>query len=308
MNNNAHSNDNAVILGAATGYKPEFIELFLNSIHQTGFTGTVALLINSSQHQVFLDYYRNKNFSFHLSYYFTRIGGFSTSKKISKNIKKTIKYFSNVAVSLDQGLKNDFIYFFALPHVSRFFDYQDYLIAHPNYQYVMLTDTRDVIVQSNPFASQLSGLYLGMEDYRNPIGNDSFHVKWITDVYGKKQLNNLKDKPICCAGVTMGDYQSVLSYLDIMIDEFMSLPYYTMVRSNYDQGIHNKLLYENQFIDTHLCYSFESIISTIGTHPREEITVTDSGQFLNKDGTPATIIHQYDRHPDLQEVLNAKYG
>lgn len=136
-----HSSEFAVILGAATGYTPDKVEVFLRSLSVSNFRGTVALFINSAQFSDYQSYYINKKYSFKLDFIFSRIGVLSSSKKIGKNSKKIIKALSSIVVFLDPRLKKDFIYFLGLPHVSRFFDYYDYLLVNKKFQYVMLTDT-----------------------------------------------------------------------------------------------------------------------------------------------------------------------
>lgn len=296
-----------VIMGAATGYSPDKVELFLNSISRTNYTGVVTLFLNGSQVTEYKDFFKNRtNYKFSLEFVDSKIGTFSSSKSISKNFKKCIRFLSKFIVSSEPKLKKDFIYFLAPPHVSRFFDYYDYLQRN-NFSHVVLTDTRDVIVQGDLNELNQNGLFLGMEDKSLLLGKDSFHIKWISDVYGKNYLKEIADKQISCAGVTFGDYQSMSNYLDVMINEFMSLPYYTMVRSNYDQGIHNKLLYSDAFSALHLCQPLESKIATLGVMNVDKINLNEDAILLNLDGTTPLFVHQYDRHEELENIFTAKY-
>ena len=135
-----------VIMGAATGYSPDKVELFLNSISRTNYTGVVTLFLNGSQITEYKDFFKKRtNYKFSLEFVNSKIGTFSSSKSISKNFKKCIRFLSKFIVSSEPKLKKDFIYFLAPPHVSRFFDYYDYLQRN-NFSHVVLTDTRDVIV------------------------------------------------------------------------------------------------------------------------------------------------------------------
>ncbi|MCU4439267.1 hypothetical protein KTI07_07000 [Acinetobacter lwoffii] len=297
----------SIILGAATGYSPDKVEIFLESLFHAKYKGKVVLFINDDQYKDYCTYYSKKAYEFELEFTLSKIGILSSTKKMSKNVKKLIKILSSIVVSLEPRLKKDFIYFLGLPHVSRFFDYYEYLLLKSNNQDIMLTDTRDVVVQKNPFESNLNGLYLGMEDERVSIAQDDFHIKWISDVYGKKYLQSIGSKKICCAGVTLGDHASVMCYLEAMITEFMSLPYYKMVRSNYDQGIHNKLLYSKSFKNVICCEPLKSIISTIGLVPRNEIILNEHHQVLDFNGSISNIIHQYDRHKDIEKIFIKKY-
>lgn len=296
-----------VILGAATGYSPDKVKVFVESLQSVGFSGKLVLFLNP--HQI-ADYelFFNQPYKFEIQYEVSNIGLFLANKKIHNELKKIIKKASRLMVWANKSLKEKFIYYFSFPHVSRFFDYKNFIAKEQGISHVILTDTRDVIFQKNPddlFEKQ--ALYLGMEDKNNPIGQDSFHIKWISDVYGKDYLATIAEQPICCAGVTLGDKESIQDYLKVMVDEFLKLPYYTMIKSNYDQGIHNKLLYTQSFKNTHLCAPLNSILATLGTIPRENIQLNEKAEILNSDGSVAAIVHQYDRHADINTLVEDKY-
>jgi hypothetical protein len=301
------SNFNPVIMGAATGYAPEKVELFLNSIFQTNFYGVVVLFVNEEQLDTYQKYFKNKySEHFELRFVITRIGTFSSSNVFHKNCKKIIRYLSQFIVLREPKLRKDFIYYFAPPHVSRFFDYFNFLKLN-HFTHVVLTDTRDVIVQGDLSKLNCHGLFLGMEDKNLLLGNDSFHIKWISDVYGKVKLAEISDKQISCAGVTFGDYKSINAYLEAMLNEFINLPYYTMVRSNYDQGIHNKLLYDGTFSNISLCQPLDSEIATLGVMNMNKVALNEENYVLNNNKTIPMFIHQYDRHEHLEDIFKNKY-
>ncbi len=113
--------------------------------------------------------------------------------------------------------------------------------------------------------------------------------------------------PICCAGVTLGDYQSVRDYLHTMLNEFLDLPYTVMAKSNYDQGIHNRLLYANRFEREIRCLPLSSVISTVGLFNYTDLTFNSAHELLLTDGSKATVIHQYDRHKDWEERVRRQF-
>lgn len=291
------------ILGAATGYTQEQLENFLNSIHQAQFLGTVVLFIHQAQFNTITQYSNKQNYCFKLNLITTNIG----LKKMRK-YRKLARYLLNPIASMSSNIREKLIHKLAYPHVSRFFDYYYYLQNRTDIQNVMLTDTRDVIMQKNPFSTELNGLFLGIEDHRTPMELDKYSKRWICDVYGEDFFNSIMHHPISCAGVTIGDYSSILSYLKTMIDEFLKLPFSIMLKSNYDQGIHNKLLYSEQFQNVKKCQPQVDIISTLGLVPFDELLFDEQGNIFNKDGTLSSIIHQYDRHPQLDILINHKYG
>lgn len=288
----------SIIMGAATGYKPQNVELFLNSLNEFHYNGTVVLFVHKEQAPIFSSFYDFKNYSFRLEFVITQIG----IKKMRK-YRKVSRILLSPIIDFSKTLKCKIIYRLAYPHVSRFFDYYNYLASH-NYDYVMLTDTRDVVVQQDPFINLPKGLYLGLEDNRVLIKNDiAYNARWIKEVYGNAKLNEIQDNEISCAGVTLGDYDSVMSYLKTMNDEFLRLPFSIMLKSNYDQGIHNKLLYSNQFENVVLCRPLNSVISTIGLIPLDELEITQDGKVLNAEGKLLPIVHQYDRYENINILI-----
>ena len=87
-----------LVLGAATGYHPEKVLVFLNSFHQAQFIGKVVLFINDSQYDEYLEFYQHKDYSFELEFIKTKIGIFHSSKRMGKNYKKFVRFMSQLAV------------------------------------------------------------------------------------------------------------------------------------------------------------------------------------------------------------------
>lgn len=299
--------NSTAILGTATGYTPDKILTFLNSLKNVQYKGDVVLFLNEDQLKDYQEFFKKINYPFKLKFVQTSIGVFYSSRKISKKKKKIIHFFSKYIVKKDSKLYKIFLIILGMPHVSRFFEYSDYLVTN-KFKNVVLTDTRDVIFQKDLFKEPINGLFLGMEDINTPIGYDSFHIKWISDVYGQNYLKSISDKQISCAGVTFGDYESIKNYLNVMLTEFINIPYYTMVKCNYDQGIHNKLLYSNNFENVHKCQPLSSDILTLGLVNPQKIKVNSFGHILNEDGSIPAIVHQYDRHKNLEKMILKNYN
>ncbi|WP_404865900.1 hypothetical protein [Glaesserella parasuis] len=293
-------------MGAATGYSVKDIELFLLSLKHINYTEDVVLFIHNKQRIHFEKYVNENSFPFHINLVKSKAGLFY-SKRINRKLKKIINTLSISLVNLIPYLKGHFIYKLALPHVSRFFDYFNYINKLDEVRNIILTDIRDVIFQRDPFLD-IKGLYVGMESPEVPMGKDFYSKKWITEVYGDDYFENIKNNQICCAGVTLGDYHSIKKYLQTMLNEFLSLPYETIISSNYDQGIHNKLLYNNELLNPIQCQPLSSVISTIGIIDRNNLLFDLQNNLLLSDGCPAYIVHQYDRHTDILEKYQYKFS
>ena len=66
--------DSTAILGAATGYSPDKVELFLESLNTTDFQGKVVLFINSMQFNDYNNFYCKKKYQFELEFELSKIG------------------------------------------------------------------------------------------------------------------------------------------------------------------------------------------------------------------------------------------
>jgi len=102
---------------------------------------------------------------------------------------------------------------------SRFLMYLEFLSRqHDRYDRVMLTDIRDVVFQSDPFAGlgDVSIIFA-----REPvlIRECPINTAWVRDAYGEAVYDNIKDYWASCAGTTVGTTSGILEYLAAMTDE-----------------------------------------------------------------------------------------
>ncbi|MDG2950749.1 hypothetical protein [Exercitatus varius] len=298
--------NNGVIIGGATGYKPERVEIFLKSLNLAQFKGKVILLVYESDLAEYERFYPPSAFGFELIYRISRIG-LARRVRWYRTFKPLINRLFERLYRTNRHKKAELLKKFAYPHVSRFFEFLQCLEQLPETEFVMLTDTRDVYFQQHPFRQIRNGLYLGIENPAVTLAQDSYSTGWIRDVYGEKVLSEIGSNPICCAGVTLGDYQSVRDYLHTMLNEFLDLPYTVMAKSNYDQGIHNRLLYANRFARAIRCLPQSSVISTVGLFNYTDLTFNSAHELLLTDGSKATVIHQYDRHKDWEERVRGQF-
>lgn len=295
-------NTSTAILGAASGYHPELVEPFVSSLVKIHYEGNIVLFINADQVHLYTTYFQKYHHLVNIKLVPVIIGAFKNKQKVSKIYRSIIKRVASIlAVDFFPHLKSKFLHLTSYPHVARFFEYRNYLIEHSVYSHVLLTDVRDVVFQADPFEGLAQGIHIGMENRNVTISQDKYNKSWILDAYGSSSYENLKNKHISCSGVTIGDYDSLLQYINQMIVEFMKQPYTKMSDRIYDQAMHNKLVHFNEIPDIHVCYPLESRIATLGLMPYEDFKFNQQGQLLNIDSTIVAIVHQYDRHPTLKD-------
>lgn len=186
----------------------------------------------------------------------------------------------------------------------RYFLYRDWLeTCGTIYDRILISDVRDVIFQSDPFAFKWAdGLNATLEDAT--VGGCPFNSHWVREHMGEQALEEIADCPVSCSGTTMADHASMLRYLDLMIERLV--PPTTGERmAGYDQGIHNHLIHTGK-IDATL-HDNAGPIATLAL-TRGEPTLDTEGFVLNRAGERAVIVHQYDRKPALFKHIRDRYA
>ena len=188
---------------------------------------------------------------------------------------------------------------------SRFFLARAYLAANENgYSAVLLVDSRDVVFQRNPLDDFEGGLLIGKE---NCVIEDQLQNReWLQKIYGgsPEVLNELWFNKVICAGVTLGTTTQILSYLDQMCAEFIEQLPRLAYMEYFDQAVHNKLLYgDPDNLDLRFTDNSKGIVAHLATSNLSEFEEDWSEGLCTKSGRMISIVHQYDRHPELMRVL-----
>lgn len=170
---------------------------------------------------------------------------------------------------------------------------------------VLLADSRDVIFQADPFATLGSGCNTGLE-YRT-MAESPINASWIRSTYGDAGLERLAHELVLCSGVTIGDRESIISYLDAFCGELSNWIERsgTLLIPIWDQAYHNMMLRSVPSLDVTF-QPWDSELATLGEVPREQLHVDQEGRIHVRDRIPA-IVHQYDRHQLLTENVNKQY-
>lgn len=194
-------------------------------------------------------------------------------------------------------------------YISRRYCWFDwYLNQHPEYDRVMLTGIRDVIVQSDPFAYD-SGNDLCCFLESRLLGECSWNRMWLEKGFGKIELDKLFYKPISCSEIVLGSYAVILDYVRLM-SSYICKP--NSVPLIIDQCVHNYLLWNDYLKNVRIFKPGEGPVYTMGyvitDNPGKEMFKLNSkNQVLNNDGSVVPAIHQYDRSGVYNPLLRAKY-
>jgi hypothetical protein len=166
---------------------------------------------------------------------------------------------------------------------------------------VMLSDTRDVFFQRDPFDFPLGeALCCFREDSSRTIGTCPFNSQWIREAFGNSALEELRDHPILCAGTTMGSTSIVKKYVDAMVDQLGKL---RRLAGGVDQGVHNYLIQTGRFAPVAYFDNAGGPIMTLGYKSAASLRRDDQHRVLTDSGDLAHTLHQFDRHPELEQHL-----
>ena len=199
---------------------------------------------------------------------------------------------------------------------SRFIRNFEFLFVSPQYKHVLMSDTRDVVFQANPFLNLPDDfLYFFTEDTNVSLGQNKFNAEWILNDYGMDTLESLKDYPIICNGTVLGSRNLILNYLRLLLSEMIRLSHNRNEKTLIvDQAITNYIAhtYTQEQLPRTLKFNGD-IVGTLGVsfseavenNPRDEV-IFDLGKVYVNGKYPA-IIHQYDRNQYLANYFNNHY-
>ena len=189
----------------------------------------------------------------------------------------------------------------------RFVIYYLYLLENcGRFANIFLADLRDIVFQKDPFDTALSNnqLYCFLESQELSLKHDTTHnAQWVVDTLGKEALNEIGDKHISCAGTTLGTYDSILDYLKQMVGYLLTTP----SAFGCDQAIHNYMIHADKLKTLTLIKNGEGSVLTIGRIPHGTIKIDQSGNLLNSNNSIPNTLHQYDRHPDINQRIMSNY-
>jgi hypothetical protein len=161
---------------------------------------------------------------------------------------------------------------------------------------VLLTDSRDVVIQRDPFQFIDEDLVSSLEP--ETIGKERYTSKWIEAIYGREILHRMLSSQVVCSGVTFGRIKEVENYLSEMCKEMWRLLPKIIFAEGCDQAFHDYLIFDKQIAPA-LTDNQRGLIATVSLENPNNFTIDFTGGMVKVHDKYPAIIHQYDRHPDL---------
>ena len=259
------------IMGVAANYVPDDVAVFLTSLARTGYAGRLVLFV---------------------------LGRLATEP-----LPATPFSIERVPVRVPDRLQG--MSWSAL----RNFLYHDYLRTRGKaFTDILLTDTRDVLFQRDPFDFPLPGeLLVTLEGTAaQTIGSCRMNSLWVLNRYGPREFERVRQARISCAGTIRGTRQGLLAYLRTMcawLYPYVPGPY----MEGYDQGAHN-IVVHNRLVDGIVSLDNAGPILTLHFVDEADLRFDAAGRICNSAGEAAHVVHQYDRKPRLAALVRERYG
>lgn len=263
-----------VILGVAVGYDAAQLKPFVMSLKETGYDGDLVFLISEAA--------------------------------TKPDTRKTLESWGAEVLPFESWRFSK-----ACVHLARYDRYYEFLSDRP-YERIMLTDTRDVVFQRDPFGLDLpdpGDVAFFLEEPRVPIGKCEWNANWVKRSFGMNVLYKLFSRTISCSGITMGRRDGILRYLRTMLEMAREADPASLDVDGIDQGIHNVLIYTDRMPGFRLVEN-RVHVNTMGYLPTEAVSLADDGTVVNEDGSVSAVLHQYDYEPHraLHDILQARYA
>lgn len=281
-----------IVIGFITGYSFDKITPWVNSLDRSGFEGTKAMICYDISYDV-ADELTKRGYT---------IFAFKRNEE-----KRRFEYKKDFSIMVER--------FLHLWYLLKQFKGQ--------YRYIITTDVKDVVFQSNPS----TWLERNIGDKKINASCESMYYKdedWGTHnlmkSFGPLIHDAYKDNLIFNAGVISGEF-------DTMLDVFLNIYMLCQGTSHHieggggpDQAAWNILLGMKTYHDvSRKTMSDDGWAAQLGTtgpqiSGKYGPKLVDKSPKIEYDtvctstGAPFVIVHQYDRVPELKELIERKYA
>lgn len=185
----------------------------------------------------------------------------------------------------------------------RFFFFLHEVLRHPCGP-VLLSDVRDVLFQSDPFSSlPARGLVVSLEADGVTLASNPYNTTWLDHALGRDAWSRIGDRRVSCVGTTLGSRGAVIKYLTQLCGELLERAERCGAAFGPDQALHNWLLWTGRLGPVTFSENGRGPVATVSCQDLAIFARDSLGRLLNANGRPASVVHQYDRFPELVDAL-----
>ena len=259
-----------LVLGAAVGFRVDQVRIFVESLRATGYTGDIMMLVGLRD--------------IALARYLRSKGAIPKRTWLIRRFHGPIHAYR---FELFAGLLRSV--------VSR-------------YDRVLLSDVRDVVFQSDPFAG-LAGdtCQFFLEGDMRTIGNEPTNMVYMRSFLPLDQVAALEPHRISCCGVVLGSSRAMMTYLTRMAANLAAVPSKVRRKIGADTAFHNRMAHLTKDVPVELVEN-NIHVATMGIEPAASYRVGPDGMIRTLDGHLPAILHQYDRLPEIKAAVERRWG
>ncbi len=190
--------------------------------------------------------------------------------------------------------------------ISRWEMFKRFIDAHAEYDKIFVTDVRDVIFQGDIFAS-----YAGYENFLvyaeegYALKDDPAHnnQNWLIRLFGENKYRKICDKPAICCGTVFGSREEMKIFLAGMIEILKDDMQWGDDQAAMNYLVHNKLLPIENLVASN--FMTGGILTTV--YCVDFSNSVSGDKILRGDGKVPAVVHQYDRHEKLTQLVDRLY-
>jgi hypothetical protein len=184
-------------------------------------------------------------------------------------------------------------------HAWRFVLFARYAEAHfSEYDWIMTTDIRDVLVQSDPFAGLDRRVNFFLENAAYTIATEKFYAQWMRVFVEPRYHDACGAGRISCCGVVAGGATEMRDYLLAIAKRIKSVSLRNRRKIGADSAFHNLIAHVTHEVPSILVEN-NLHVATMALEPRGTYHVNSVGLIAVDGGHVPPVCHQYDRLPGL---------
>ena len=288
------------VLSIAAGYSPDMLRPLIHSLHRATETARLILLVDSAKQ--YIDAFPSADRAHFVEEKALRWSHLYRKKWRTWNALLELSLKSGILTSGGGAWARERLLH---PLQSRYFIFNRILRELSDSALCLWVDSRDVVFQRNPFDQLADGrFHTGAESvtFRDSPWNAFNLAKTCSDL---TEFENIYKEKVLCAGVSGANTSLFTGYIEDMCRAMIERITSMCRNPPSDQPLHNILLRRRK----HLMVN-EHGGDWLATFGNGELTgcVHSAGQeVLSRNGKPISILHQYDRVPELATELPSRF-
>ena len=231
-------------------------------------------------------------------------------KRISASLPLKIAYRAALAMAerLDPETFRAMSEIWIHPQASRYLYYENFVRANSGYGRIMLSDSRDVVFQDDPFAAldkyeHADGvLHAFDQDPSLTFDGQSVDAKWLARVYGDAVHQKVQGEQTLCSGTTFAARDIMLDYLAAMSAEVLAHRTRPL-----DQAMHNKVVHLDWPKDRLLRHrNVEAPVMTMYGMADADYRLADDGRVYSGERL-VPVLHQWEHIVPVKQATLKRY-